>query len=154
MKVVLLGSIPKGDDIRKGWSDWKIPYMDAIRRVLPGAGFVHGDTISDSAGPEMVVGHDLAQIKRADICVVDAREKLGAGTAQEIVIAKYLEKPVVTIIPRDTHHHKTDVTFHGVTLKKTGFIYFFMYRVTTLLNRLRMLLDGWASMQRPDRAYR
>jgi hypothetical protein len=73
----------------------------------------------------MVVGHDLSQIKRADICVVDAREKIGAGTAQEIVIAKHLKKPVVIIIPKDTHHRRANITFHNIAL--ADWIHPFLY---------------------------
>ena len=116
MKIVLLGSIPKGDDIRESWVDWKEAYMRAIAKLLPDTEFIHGDAISDNAGAELVVGHDLAQIKKADLCVVDARVKIGAGTAQEIVIAKQLKKPVVIVIPKDSHHRKSNVTFHGVTM--------------------------------------
>lgn len=117
MKIALLGSIPKGDEIRSGWTDWKKEYVQTIKRIVPQATFVDGDAISDNAGPVLVVGHDLAMIKHADICVVDARSKIGAGTAQEIVIAKHLKKPVVSVIPKDTHHRKSNVTFHGVTLE-------------------------------------
>jgi hypothetical protein len=117
MKIALLGSIPKGDDVRIGWTDWKEEYKQVIREVLPDAQFVDGDAISDNSGPEMVVGHDLAMVKQADICVVDARSKIGAGTAQEIVFAKHLRKPVVIVIPKDTHHRKANVTFHGVMVK-------------------------------------
>jgi hypothetical protein len=117
MKVVLLGSIPKGDSTRKDWTDWKLPYVHAIRTAVPNVTFTHGDAISDNAGPQMVVGHDLAQIKRADVCVVDAQAKIGAGTAQEMVIAKYFKKPLVVVIPKGTHHRKSDVTFHGVTIE-------------------------------------
>ena len=35
MEIVLLGSIPKGDNVRKGWTDWKVDYMEAIKKVLP-----------------------------------------------------------------------------------------------------------------------
>jgi len=116
MKIVLLGSLPKGDKIRKNWVDWKVDYMNIIQSVIPEATFIHGDTISDNAGAEMVVGHDLAQVKAADICIVDAREKIGAGTAQEIVLAKQFKKPVVIVIPRNSHHRKSNVVFHGVEL--------------------------------------
>ena len=118
MKIALLGSIPKGDEIREGWTDWKNLYIETIRNTIPLAEFIHGDSISDNAGAEMVVGHDLAQIKRSDICVVDAREKIGAGTAQEIAIAKYLCKPVVIVIPKNSHHRKSNVMFHGVVMEE------------------------------------
>ncbi len=113
MKIVLLGSIPKGDDVRKNWVDWKLPYIKTISMLLPDAEFIDGDAISDNAGAELVVGHDLSMIKQADVCIVDARQKIGAGTAQEMVIAKYFKKPVVVVIPKDTHHRKTNTTFHG-----------------------------------------
>jgi nucleoside 2-deoxyribosyltransferase len=122
MKIALLGSIPKGDDVRQGWVDWKTAYTRAIRRRIPDAEFLHGDGISDNAGAELVVGHDLSQIQQSDICVVDGSRKVGAGTAQEIVVAKYLRKPVVTVIPKNSHHRKTNIVFHGV--KMDGFILF------------------------------
>ena len=118
MKIALLGSVPKGDEVREGWVDWKEAYMRVLRAQLPGVvEFVHGDAVSDSLGAELVVGHDLSMIQRADLCVVDARQKIGAGTAQEMTIAKYFNKPVVSIIPKDSHHRKTDVTFHGVVVQ-------------------------------------
>jgi uncharacterized protein len=116
MKIALLGSIPKGDNVRANWTDWKESYMHTLQTIVPDATFVHGDDISDNQGAHAVVGHDLVQVKRADICVVDAQTKVGAGTAQEMVYAKYIKKLVVTVMPKDTHHRKTDVTFHGVLL--------------------------------------
>ena len=116
MRIALLGSIPKGDETRRDWIDWKVAYKKSIRRMVPQAEFLDGDAISDNAGPQMVVGHDLSMIKHADICIVDAQGKIGAGTAQEIVIAKYLKKPVVTVIPKNSHHRRTNITFHGVTV--------------------------------------
>lgn len=125
MKIALLGSIPKGDNIRSRWIDWKDEYKQVIQKVLPHVEFLDGDAISDNAGPQLVVGHDLAMIKAADLCVVDAKSKIGAGTAQEMVIAKHLKKPVVTVIPKDTHHRKTNVMFHGATVE--DWIHPFLY---------------------------
>jgi hypothetical protein len=65
----------------------------------------------------MMVGHDLAQVKKADVCIGDAQKKIGAGKAQEIVIAKYFKKPVVVVIPKDAHHRKSNVAFHGVVVE-------------------------------------
>ena len=91
--------------------------MEKIGSRIPDAEFIHGDSISDNAGAEIVVGHDLYQVKKPDLCLVDARFKIGAGTAQEIVIAKQFNKPVVIVIPKDSHHRKSNVTFHGVQME-------------------------------------
>lgn len=113
IKIALLGSMPKGDATRSTWTDWKQEYISKIQVALPQAVFLHGDLISDSAGPEMVVGHDLWLIRQSDIVIVNASEKVGAGTAQEMILAKYFHKPVVSVLPRNTHHRKDEVVFHG-----------------------------------------
>ena len=56
---------------------------------------------------------DCNFIKNCDLVIVNAEEKLGVGTSQEMVIAKYFKKPVITIIPKGSHHRKKDVDFHG-----------------------------------------
>lgn len=75
MKIILLGSIPKGDEIRKKWTDWKTDYIEKISKSIPDANFLHGDLISDKEGPEVVVGHDLYLVKHSDIAIVHAVEK-------------------------------------------------------------------------------
>lgn len=112
-KIVLLGSIPKGDEVRKDWIDWKEEYLNKIKKELPQAEFLHGDLIKDNVGEELVVGHDLWLVKHADIIIVDAKTKIGAGTAQEMVVAKLFGKPVISIIPKNTHHRKSDIVFDG-----------------------------------------
>jgi hypothetical protein len=116
LKVAILGSIPKGDQEREGWIDWKTEYMEKIKEVVPSARFLHGDLIGDQVGSELVVGHDLWIIKNADVVVVSAAAKIGAGTAQEMVLAKYFRKPLVSVVPKDTHHRRSKVVFHGVTV--------------------------------------
>lgn len=113
VKIALLGSIPKGDDARKNWTDWKVEYREKIGVAIPQATFLHGDLINDAVGPDLVVGHDLWLIKNADIVIVHATSKIGAGTAQEMILAKYFQKPLVSIVPKDTHHRKTNIVFHG-----------------------------------------
>jgi hypothetical protein len=113
MKIMLLGSLPKGDEARESFVDWKKEYTEKITSTIPGAKIIHGDKISDSVGPELVVGHDLWLLKEADILIVNAKSKVGAGTAQEMVLAKYFKKPVVSVIPRDSHHRRSNVAFDG-----------------------------------------
>jgi hypothetical protein len=50
----------------------------------------------------------------ADLVVVKAEEKLGAGTSMEYVIAKYFGKPVITVIPKDSHHRRSNLYFADV----------------------------------------
>ncbi len=117
IKITILGKVPKGDDVRASFADWKEEYITKITRALPEANILHGDHIRDDAGPELVVGHDLWTVKNADIVIVDAREKIGAGTAQEMLMAKYFNRPLVSVIPRDTHHRRSNITFNGVLIK-------------------------------------
>lgn len=117
LKIALLGSIPKGDTERKNWVDWKTEYVEKITQAIPQAQFLHGDLISDNVGPELVVGHDLWLIKNSDIVIVHAASKIGAGTAQEMVLAKSFQKPLISIVPKDTHHRRSNVVFHDVTIE-------------------------------------
>lgn len=117
MKIVLLGSIPKGDEVRKNWIDWKTEYVGKINEAIPQANFLHGNLISDKEGAEAVVGHDLYLIKNSDLAIVHAVSKIGAGTAQEILMAKQFNKPVIAIIPKDSHHRKSNIVFHGTLIE-------------------------------------
>lgn len=114
MIVYLAGSIPKGDEEARTFADWRARYRAVLEQcfaaecITPRAGEV------DETDVVLVVGKDSASIKRSDLVVVNAEERLGAGTAMELVIAKYLKKPVVTILPRDTYHRKSNIHFDGV----------------------------------------
>lgn len=117
IKIMLLGSIPKGDKERESFVDWKKEYIEKITKEIPNVKFLHGDLISDKVGPELVVGHDLWLIKHADFVITNATTKVGAGTAQEMVIAKKFKKPVISVIPKNTHHRRSNVLFEGVLIK-------------------------------------
>ncbi|MDO8452063.1 MAG: hypothetical protein Q7S76_04315 [bacterium] len=116
IKITILVKVPKGDHVRETFADWKKEYIEILKKILPQSSILHGDHIRDDVGSELVVGHDLWTIKNADIVIVDAREKIGAGTAQEILMAKYFKKPLVTVIPKDSHHRKQNLVFNGVTV--------------------------------------
>ena len=111
-KICLLGPLPKGDETRKTWEDWKVKYKEELS-VLGDIEFVDGDEWKDEAKPFLTFGHDANLIKNSDLLIVNAEKKLGAGTAQEMVIAKYFSKPVLTVLPKDTHHRKSNIGFNG-----------------------------------------
>lgn len=115
MIICLLGSIPKGDEERMAWKDWKVEYKEKLS-VIPNIQFTDGDEWKDETRPLELVGHDLNLIKTADVVIVNAETKLGAGTAQEMVVAKYFKRPVITVLPKDTHHRKSNVVFSGTKI--------------------------------------
>lgn len=116
IKIAILGKVPKGDKARESFHDWKQEYLTKIKAALPEASVLHGDHIRDDVGSELVVGHDVWTVKNADIVIVDARDKVGAGTAQEMIMAKYFKRPLVAVIPKETHHRKSNLTFNGVMI--------------------------------------
>lgn len=115
-KICLIGSIPKGDDHRKGWTDWKTRFKEVLSK-LDGVEFVDGDDWKDESQPQLTFGHDASMIKSSDLIIVDAEKEIGkgigAGTAQEILIAKYFSRPVIAVIPKDTHHRRSNIVFNG-----------------------------------------
>ncbi len=119
MKIYLAGSIPKGDRARGGWVDWKTRYRDVLTSI-PHVEILNGDDLKDETNSFKVFGHDAHMVKSADIIIVNAEKEigkgLGAGTAQEMVIAKYFARPVLTVLPKDSHHRRSDLVFHGVLI--------------------------------------
>jgi hypothetical protein len=116
IQICLLGSIPKGDETRKNWVDWKVKYKEVLG-ALPEVRFVDGDAWREESKPELTFAHDVYQIKHSDVIIVNGENKLGAGTAQEMVIAKYLKKPVISVLPKNSHHRRSNVVFDGETIE-------------------------------------
>lgn len=113
MKIYLAGSVPKGDEEAKTFDDWRSRYKRSLQKVFD-ADFIepyHRDL--DESDLLAVVGQDCRHIKQSSMVIVNAEEKLGVGTAQELVIAKYFKKPVISVLPRDTHHRRSRIVFHG-----------------------------------------
>ncbi|MFA5021682.1 MAG: hypothetical protein WC508_01185 [Patescibacteria group bacterium] len=115
-KICLIGPIPKGDKARKNWQDWKVKYKTELAKIK-NAEFFYGDQWLDETRPFITFGHDSDIIKNSDLVVVYAEEKLGVGTAQEILIAKYFSRPVVVVLPKNSHHRKSNVIFEGELIK-------------------------------------
>jgi hypothetical protein len=113
MKIYLAGKIPKGDHERKNFVDWRERYRKAMQKFFD-AEFI--DPLArnlDETDPMAVVGKDCRDIKESDFIVVCAEGEMSVGGAQEMVIAKYLKKPVVTVLPKDTTHRRSNITFSG-----------------------------------------
>ena len=113
MKIYLAGSIPKGDKETEEFIDWRKQYITVLEKVFdaefitPLAGEV------DETDQLLVVGKDSKSIKSSDLVIVNAEEQLGAGTAMELVIAKYLKKRVITVLPKNSYHRRSNLNFNG-----------------------------------------
>ncbi len=106
--IYLAGKVPKSDEELKNYSDWRKEFEIAVKKdtgcgiICLDPSHVHFD-IADIYG---VFGRDVYMVKQSDFIVIDARERIGPGTAQEMLIAKYFKKPVVTILPKNSHYWK------------------------------------------------
>ncbi len=111
MKIYLAGSVPNGANEEKKFIDWRLRYKQSLEKffnaefVFPGAGDV------DESDFLLIVGKDSRSIKLCDLIIVNAEERLGVGTSHEMIIAKYFSKPVVTVLPKESYHRKSNLTF-------------------------------------------
>lgn len=112
MKIYLAGKIPKGDEIGR-IPDWRAEYIAHLSTSRHYSFLSPEDPSLDESKPMQVVGHDCSLVKQADLLIIDAREKLGVGTAQEMVIAKYLGKLVFVVLPKGSHHRRENLNMHG-----------------------------------------
>jgi hypothetical protein len=119
MKIYLAGSLPKGKDEANTFQNWRIHYQKTLEKVFD-ATFIDPnaeDIIAFEGDSRMIVGVDCGHIKSSDLVVVNAEERLGAGTSQELVIAKYFGLPVIAVLPKDTHHRRSNITFHETIIE-------------------------------------
>ncbi len=113
MKIYLAGKVPKGDEEAKTFDNWRLKYAEVLEKIFDAECIdPHGKHTDESDCLE-VVGNDCYKIKKSDLIVVCAEGKLGAGTAQEFVIAKYFKKPVITVLPKNSHHRRPKISFQG-----------------------------------------
>lgn len=71
---------------------------------------VRTDDLSDELA---VFGRDMTQIYLADLLFVDARHRRGLGVGAEMMWAKVLGKPVVMLVPKESHYRKTNASLLG-----------------------------------------
>jgi hypothetical protein len=108
----LAGKVPKGSEIG-AIPDWRAAYAEELKAVPNLTLLSPENSDLDEGEPMTIMGHDCSLVQSADLIIVNASTKLGVGTAQEMVIAKLWSKPVLTVLPRDTHHRRTDLMMHG-----------------------------------------
>ncbi|MDD9912550.1 MAG: hypothetical protein OXR68_02165 [Alphaproteobacteria bacterium] len=116
MKFYLAGKVPKGNELDT-YIDFRVGYGETLAKSFPDLTILDPNGTTEQAllvgvteeDPLYWFGHDCWMIKKSDVVIVQADIKLGAGTAQEMLIAKYFNKPVITVLPKDTHHRRTNL---------------------------------------------
>lgn len=111
MKIYLAGSVPKGSTEEREFNNWRLKYKEILDKFLEAEYIMPDSGEMDESDFLLIVGKDSRSIKICDFVIVNAEEKLGAGTSMEMVIAKHFKKPVVTVIPKNSHHRRSNVTF-------------------------------------------
>lgn len=118
MKIYLAGSVPKGDKDAKDFIDWRKRYIEIISQTIKNVELFDPNVFAVLEGDSLALtGADCGYIQQSDLVVVNAEEKLGAGTAMELVVAKYFNKPVITVLPKATHHRRSNLKFEGRLVK-------------------------------------
>lgn len=113
MKIYLAGSVPKGTAEEKEFVNWRLRYKETLDKFLVADYIMPNSGDMDESDFLLIVGKDSKSIKDSDLVIVNAEERLGAGTTMEIAIAKYFKKPVITVMPKNSHHRRPNMTFQG-----------------------------------------
>lgn len=103
----------KGAAEEKAFVNWRLRYKEVLEKFLDAEFVFPNSGDMDEADFLLIVGKDSKSIKASDLVIVNAEERLGAGTSMEMVIAKHFGKPVVTVMPKDSYHRRSNLTFQG-----------------------------------------
>jgi nucleoside 2-deoxyribosyltransferase len=113
MKIYLAGSVPKGEAELKNFVDWRIKYQQTLKNIFDAEYVDPFNRILDESDYQAIVGNDCRHIKNCDLIIINAENQIGAGTAQEMIIAKYFTKPVISVIPKNSYHRRANLTIHN-----------------------------------------
>jgi hypothetical protein len=113
IKIYLSGRIPIGNELGVD-PHWREKYIIQLKKLIPNAIFLDPSfrTINESDSTA-VFGHDLFLIKQADLVFINAELPVGLGTAQEMIIAKYFQKPIISISPRGSYYSPLNSRING-----------------------------------------
>jgi hypothetical protein len=115
VRIYLSGGIKKDEDDRK--ICWSEEDKEAIRSLVEGVEFLDPQRTPEVHDSIASFGCDLNDVKCADIVLVDARQKRGIGIGAEMAVAKMLGKPVVSVVPRNSHYRRDVLNHFGKEIR-------------------------------------
>ena len=115
LRVYLCGSIQKGSTEKRSifWSDDDIAELRRSAKPTELVILNPGDRVDDLSDVRATFGRDILQVFTSDVVIADARARRGIGVGAELLFAKSQRIPVVTIVPPNSHYHRTNVLLMG-----------------------------------------
>lgn len=113
MKVYIAGKVSKNSSF--GRHDWRDEFCGELRS-LSGLALDSLDPLkieTYSMGPEEIFAKDCYLISQSDVVIVYLSDDISVGGSQEILIAKYLRKPVIGLAPFGGKFNGSSREFHG-----------------------------------------
>jgi hypothetical protein len=71
----------------------------------------------DQNNASLVIGRDAYMIRMADVVIVNLTDDISVGGSQEMLIAKYFQKPLIGLAPRGGKFNRDEKEFFGRTFK-------------------------------------
>jgi len=104
IKVYIAGKISATNSVynKKEWRDIfckKIEKISNFKIINLDPNKYHSDFDLDRANAELVFGRDCFLIKSSDVVIVNLTDDISVGGSQEMLIAKYYNKPLIGIAP-------------------------------------------------------
>lgn len=114
--IYLAGSVAKSDMEMVKIKDWRDEFILELNKISSSFEYINPGKIKfkDRVDSKEIFGACAIKVKEADLVIVYAPDKIGIGTAQEMLIAKYFNRPVIVVVPKNTYHRKANLAFDGV----------------------------------------
>lgn len=126
--IYLAGSVPKSDTEIEKFKDWREEYIEKLNEV-GNFNFINPNDDRECSENDVfgVFGMGCKHIKSSDLIIVhvDKDKKLGVGTSQEILVAKYFKIPVIIVLPKNSNHRKINLKFRDEEI--SDWIHPFLY---------------------------
>lgn len=121
LKVYLAGKVSPNSVF--GRHDWRDKFCARLSE-LSGFDIInldptksHPDFNLDENNPMLMLGRDCFMIKSADLVIANLTDDISVGGAQEMLIAKYYNKPLIGIAPKEGKFFKSEKEIRGKIYK-------------------------------------
>jgi hypothetical protein len=119
MKIYFAGKVNPIDGVQ----DWRGEWTTLLANKL-GIEVINLDPTKADKGvtldlgdPDMVFGRDSKMIKESDVVIINVTDDVGVGASQEMMIAKYFNKPLIAITKLNGRYWREERIVNGTSYK-------------------------------------